>query len=80
MIDRLVRSNERVGNVSDLRIYAIVVTEEHDNQSVIPGNQLLIRTKDKTEQDVIVREIALAVTGDVIRLSNGMILNMTGIR
>ncbi len=64
----------------DVRIYAVIVTEEHDERMIVPGNQLLIRTKDEAEQTTIMREIALAVAGDVVKLSNGMILIVTALR
>lgn len=64
----------------DVQIYAIVVTEEHELNAVFAGNSLLIRTKDKKEQDAIMREIALAVAGDVVRLSNGMVMIVTANR
>lgn len=71
---------ERLIKLENVQIYAIIVTEEHDDHSVNPGNQLLIRTKDKKEQEVIMREVALAVAGDVVNLSNGMIMILTAIR
>lgn len=66
--------------LNELMIYAVIVTQEHDVNSVFAGNSLLIRTKDKREQEVIMREVALAVAGDVVKLSNGMILIITANR
>lgn len=66
--------------LSDLNIYAVIVTQEHDMNTVEAGNSLLIRTKDKNEQEVIMREVAMAVAGDVVNLSNGMVLIITANR
>ncbi|UOF92341.1 hypothetical protein LSG31_09335 [Fodinisporobacter ferrooxydans] len=66
--------------MSGINIYAIIATEAHDINIVNPGNSVLIRAKNEEEQQVIMREIALAVMGDVVKLSNGMYMIVTAVR
>lgn len=66
--------------MADFNIYAIIATQEHDETMISPGNALLLRAKNKEEQDVLMCEVALAVSGDVVRLSNGMYMILTSIR
>ncbi|MEH6944234.1 capping complex subunit for YIEGIA [Bacillus sp. JJ722] len=64
----------------DIKIYAIIATQEHNDTMINPGNVLLLRANDKEEQDLLMREVALAVAGDVVKLSNGMYMILTSAR
>jgi hypothetical protein len=66
--------------VDDLKIFAVIGTEEHTNEQVYPGYSLFLRAKDDKEQDILMREVALAVRGDVVKLSNGLFLILTADR
>ena len=61
-------------------IYAFVGTREHGDDMINPGNSVLIRAKDEQEQEKLMREVALAVAGDVVRLCNGLYMMVTSIR
>lgn len=66
--------------MADLNIYAIIGTKEHGEDLINPGNALLLRAKDEEEQNALMREVALAVRGDVVKLSNGLYLIITAAR
>lgn len=66
--------------MDELKIFAIIATDEHSNDRVDPGEAILIRAKDEEEQQVLMREVALAVRGDVVKLSNGLFLILTADR
>ncbi len=66
--------------MGDINIYAIIATNEHTNEQVNAGNALLLRAKDEKEQQALMREVALAVRGDVVKLSNGLFLIVTADR
>ncbi|KYP79940.1 capping complex subunit for YIEGIA [Ferroacidibacillus organovorans] len=62
------------------QIYALIGTLSHSIEQINPGNAIFIRAKDEQEQEVLMREIALAVVGDVVKLSNGLYLILAAIR
>lgn len=66
--------------MGDMQIYAVIATMEHDDQMVQAQNSLLIRAKDEEEQQTLMREVALAMSADVVKLSNGLYLIITAIR
>lgn len=63
-----------------IQIYALIGTLSHAIDQINPGNAIFIRAKDEQEQEALMREIALAVVGDVVKLSNGLYLILTAIR
>lgn len=64
----------------DLKIYALIGTTDHDPEFIHPGYSLFIRARDSNEQQALMREIALAVSGDVVKLSNGLYMIVTAVR
>lgn len=66
--------------LDNLKIYALIGTHEHSNENVYPGYSLFLRAEDKMEQEKLMREVALAVRGDVVKLSNGLFLILTADR
>lgn len=62
-----------------VRIYAFIGTTAHVSGVIDPGSAALILGKDVQEQKELVREVALAVAGDVVKLTNGLYMVLTSV-
>ncbi|RDI40088.1 capping complex subunit for YIEGIA [Falsibacillus pallidus] len=66
--------------MNDLKIYAFIGLPKHTEEVIYPGDAVLLLAKDEDEQQVLMRDVALAVRGDVVKLSNGLIMIVTADR
>lgn len=62
---------QRNMNSSNYQILAIVTS---DDENIKNGKATMFLCKDEQEKETIMREVALALKGDVVRLSNGTCL------
>ncbi|WP_148709093.1 capping complex subunit for YIEGIA [Falsibacillus albus] len=66
--------------MNDMKIYAFIGLPHHTEDVIYPGDSVLLRAKDEEQQQALMREVALAIRGDVINLSNGLIMIVTNSR
>ncbi|GKU84185.1 MULTISPECIES: hypothetical protein [Niallia] len=66
--------------MEDIKIFAVIGSSSHTNETINSGNALFIQAKEEKEQQSLVREVALAVRGDTVKLSNGLYLVITADR